>query len=87
MAVAEYYNISVNELASKLRTSKITIARHIAMYLCRELLNTPLKEIGNEFGGRDHSTVISACEKVNKMCKENSDYFVVVTELKKRLKN
>ncbi len=87
VAVAEYYNISVNELSSKLRTSKITVARHIAMYLCRELLNTPLKEIGNEFGGRDHSTVINACEKVNKMCKENSDYFVVVTELKKRLKN
>ena len=57
------------------------------MYLCRELLNAPLKEIGTEFGGRDHSTVISACEKVNKMCKENSDYLIVVTELKKRLKN
>jgi len=87
IAVAEYYNISVNELSSKLRTSKITVARHIAMYLCRELLNSPLKEIGNEFGGRDHSTVISACEKVNKMCKENSDYLIVITELKKRLKN
>ena len=85
--VSKYFGIKVDDLKSSKRSADVAIPRQIAMYLCRELLNAPLKEIGTEFGGRDHSTVISACEKVNKMCKENSDYLIVVTELKKRLKN
>ena len=86
VAVAEYYNISVNELASKLRTSKITIARHIAMYLSRTLLTASLSQIGNEFGGRDHTTVINGIEKVEKLCKVNEDYLIAIEELKTRLK-
>lgn len=85
--VAEYYNISVSQLTSKLRTSSIVVARHIAMYLCRELLNMPLIKIGEEFGGKDHTTVINACEKVNKMLKTDSNYKTAVEELKKMLKN
>ena len=66
IVVAEYYNISPNELSSKVRTSKIAMARHIAMYLCRTLLTSSLSQIGNEFGGRDHTTVINGIEKVEK---------------------
>ena len=73
IVVAEYYNISPNELSSKVRTSKIAMARHIAMYLCRTLLTSSLSQIGNEFGGRDHTTVINGIEKVEKMCKTNED--------------
>ena len=62
IVVAEYYNISPNELSSKVRTSKIAMARHIAMYLCRTLLTSSLSQIGNEFGGRDHTTVINGIE-------------------------
>ena len=86
IVVAEYYNISPNELSSKIRTSKITMARHIAMYLCRTLLTSSLSQIGNEFGGRDHTTVINGIEKVEKLCKNNEDYLIAVNELKARLK-
>ena len=86
IVVAEYYNISPNELSSKVRTSKIAMARHIAMYLCRTLLTSSLSQIGNEFGGRDHTTVINGIEKVEKLCKNNEDYLIAVTELKSRLK-
>lgn len=86
IVVAEYYNISPNELSSKIRTSKITMARHIAMYLSRTLLTSSLSQIGNEFGGRDHTTVINGIEKVEKMLKNNEDYLIAIEELKSRLK-
>jgi chromosomal replication initiator protein len=57
------------------------------MYLSRELLDMPLTKIGESFGGRDHSTVINACEKVDKMLKENEDYVSVVSELKSLIKS
>jgi chromosomal replication initiator protein len=85
--VAEYYNISVSQLTSKLRTSNLTTARHIAMFLARDLLDLPLSKIGEEFGGRDHTTVINACEKVNNLLKEKEDYVVVMDELKKLIKS
>jgi chromosomal replication initiator protein len=62
------------------------MARHIAMYLCRSLLSSSLSQIGNEFGGRDHTTVINGIEKVEKLCKNNEDYLIAVNELKSRLK-
>ena len=87
LTVAEYYNISVSQLTSKLRTSNLTTARHLAMYLAREMLDLPLTKIGEEFGGRDHTTVINACEKVGNLLKEKEDYVVVVDELKKLIKS
>ena len=87
LMVAEYYNISVSQLTSKLRTSNLTTARHIAMFLARDLLDLPLSKIGEEFGGRDHTTVINACEKVNNLLKEKEDYVVVMDELKKLIKS
>lgn len=87
IVVSEYYNISTNELSSKIRTSKIILARHLAMYLARNMLDSSLSQIGSEFGGRDHTTVINAIEKVDKLCKENDDYLMAITELKKRLKD
>ena len=66
MAVADYYKISTSQLSASIRVSNISNARHIAMFLCRNLLDVPFIKIGEEFGKRDHSTVISACEKVEK---------------------
>ncbi len=86
MVVAEYYNISPNQLISKLRTSNLVVARHIAIYLCRNLLDISLQSIGQAFGGRDHSTVISACEKVENLLKTDNDYVLVVENLKKLIK-
>ena len=64
--VAKYYNISSNEILSKKRNMEIVTPRHVAMYLCRSLTDTALAEIGNIMGGRDHTTVIHGCEKIEK---------------------
>lgn len=87
MAVSQYYNISPLQLEAKLRTSNLVTARHIAIYLCHTLLDTTLSEIGRTFGGRDHSTVINAYEKVEKLLKENVAYQVAIDDIKKMLKN
>ena len=63
-AVAKEWGVTVEGLRSKTRTKLLTTPRQIAMYLTRELLATQLVEIGNAFGGRDHSTVIHSLEKV-----------------------
>lgn len=86
MVVAEYYNISPHQLVSKLRTSNLVVARHIAIYLCRTLLDISLQSIGQEFGGRDHSTIINACEKVDNLLKTDHDYVIVIENLKKLIK-
>ena len=62
--VAEHFNITVQDLKSSKRNSSIAIPRHIAMYLCREMTDTPLKSIGIMLGGRDHSTISHGVEKV-----------------------
>lgn len=62
-AVADYYGLTKQQITSKTRTKNISQARHISIYLCRKLLNLPYIKIGDEFGGRDHSTVISGLEK------------------------
>lgn len=81
-AVAEYYNISVTQLTSKIRQSSLVTPRHIAMYLCKSMLDPTLKEIGEAFGGRDHTTVINAVNKVEKLLKTSEDYVVVINDLK-----
>jgi chromosomal replication initiator protein len=62
--VAEYYKIRVADLLSKRRSRSIARPRQVAMALARELTNHSLPEIGDAFGGRDHTTVIHACERV-----------------------
>jgi len=69
-AVAKEWGVTVDGLRSKTRTKTLTTPRQIAMYLTRELLSTQLVEIGNAFGGRDHSTVIHSLERVGAMSKE-----------------
>ena len=62
--VADYFQISVEDLKNKRKDRFISHPRQIAMYLCRDLLGTTHPQIGKEFGGRDHSTVIHACDKI-----------------------
>ena len=61
---AEYFNIPIEDLSAKIRTKDIVTARQVAMYLTRELTSASLPKIGDEFGGRDHTTVLHACEKI-----------------------
>ena len=82
MTVADYYKLSTSQLSSSVRVSNISNARHIAMYLCRVLLDTPFIKIGDEFGGRDHSTVINACEKVEKLLKTDPNFKQAVEDIK-----
>ena len=70
--VAKEWGVTVDGLRSKTRTKNLTTPRQIAMYLTRELLSTQLVEIGNAFGGRDHSTVIHSLEKVQQEITEDS---------------
>jgi chromosomal replication initiator protein len=70
-AVAKEWGVTVEMLKSKTRTKQITTPRQIAMFLARELLGLQLVEIGNAFGGRDHSTVIHSLERVTSMMAED----------------
>jgi len=70
--VAEYYKIRVAELLSKRRNRSIARPRQLAMALCKELTNHSLPEIGDAFGGRDHTTVLHACRKIKELRDENS---------------
>jgi len=76
--VAEFYSIRVSDLKSKRRNRQIARPRQIAMALAKELTNLSLPDIGDAFGGRDHTTVIHACKKVDELtrteAKINEDY-------------
>lgn len=68
---AEHYGLRVEDLSAKIRTQKIAGARQMAMYLARELTRASLPKIGEEFGGRDHTTVMHACEKIRSASKKD----------------
>ena len=84
--VSDYYNLTPSQLTGKIRTGQIALARHIAMYLIRITLDIPLKKIGDMFGGKDHTTVMSAIQKVDKGLKNNLELKTAIEELQKRLK-
>jgi chromosomal replication initiator protein len=81
--VSEYFNITKKMLLSPNRTKKIAFARQIAMFLAREHTNLSLAQIGQEIGGRDHSTVIYACEKIKKDMVENAYVELTIKNLSK----
>ena len=81
-AVAKEWGVTVDMLKSKTRTKQITAPRQIAMFLGRELLGLQLVEIGNAFGGRDHSTVIHSLERVNTAMAEDSGLKTRISRLK-----
>ena len=84
--VAEYYDCTPSELMGPSRTGKVTMARHIAMYLIRYMLDVPFTKIGYMFGGKDHSTVMSGVNKVEKSLKTNEQLQTAISEIKTRLK-
>jgi chromosomal replication initiator protein len=66
--VAEYYKMKVSDLLSTRRTRTIARPRQMAMALCKELTEHSLPEIGKAFGGRDHTTVLHACRRIEALC-------------------
>ena len=83
--VAQEYGVSVEGLKSKKRTKMLTVPRQVAMYLCRKHTDLPLVEIGQAFGGRDHTTVIHACDKVENEIREDRSIRVRVEQLRERI--
>ncbi len=86
-AVANYYNIDQNDFKIQRKTSDIAFPRQIAMYLSKQLTGLSLKDIGKEFGGKDHSTVIYAIKKVEDEMKLNPNTKTIVDNIKKTIVN
>ena len=83
--VADYYGLTRQQITSKTRTKNIANARHISIYLCRKLLDLPYIKIGDEFGGRDHSTIISACTKVETQIHKDKVFAAAVEDIEKQI--
>ncbi len=83
--VADFFDITLDDLKGKKRTQKIVRPRHIAMYLARKETDEGLAKIGLEFGGRDHSTVIAAYDKINKELQTNQELKELLKNIKKML--
>ena len=83
--VADYYELTVEVLKGKKRSNNIAYPRMLAMYLCRMLTEESFPRIGLEFGGRDHSTVIHACDKITQDLKDNKKLQEIVNEIKAKI--
>jgi chromosomal replication initiator protein len=83
--VARYFGIRPEDFKSKKRSRDIAYPRQIAMFLCRELTDLSLPKIGDIFGGRDHSTVIHACDKISEEKEQNNETRRAIEELRRNL--
>lgn len=81
--VAKYYNLSQNDFKIKRRSGDIAYPRQIAMYLCKQLTTSTLVEIGKQFGGRDHTTVLYACNRIEEEININQNTKMIVDNIKK----
>ncbi|WP_088226346.1 chromosomal replication initiator protein DnaA [Desulfosporosinus sp. FKB] len=86
-AVADYYHLSPNDFKAKKRTRAVAFPRQIAMYLSRQLTDSSLPKIGDEFGGRDHTTVMHAHEKISQAIQDDPILEKKINELIQRIQN
>ncbi|MFA6636277.1 MAG: chromosomal replication initiator protein DnaA [Candidatus Omnitrophota bacterium] len=85
--VSEFFGINEAEMKTKKRSRSVSYPRQIAMFLSREMTNFSLPDIGGFFGGRDHSTVMHACDKINKEIKLNDHTKDIIEKLSQSIKN
>ena len=83
--VANFYKISFEDMKSKKRTPNLAIPRQVAMYLCRKLTDESFERIGIEFSGKNHATVIHACNKIEREMKINKDLSDAINNIEKQL--
>ncbi len=83
---ANYFGLTIDDLCGSSRSRVLVTARQIAMYLCRELTDMSLPKIGQQFGGRDHTTVMHANRKIRELMAERRSIYNQVTELTNRIK-
>ena len=86
-SVSSYFHISVADLQAKRRSQDVAMPRQIAMYLCRKLTNTSLMEIGEKFGGKDHSTVLHSIKKVEEKMSKDLSFKEMIEKLQGRIKS
>ena len=82
-----YFGLTENELTGPSRKNDIVAARHLSMYLAKSLTQAPLKMIGAAFGGRDHSTVIHACKRIEKQSSYDTSVSRQLKELREQIEN
>ena len=85
--VCKYYSLQTDDLIGKKRPKNIALPRQIAMYLCRRITDASLPKIGLSFGGRDHTTVIHAYEKIEKMRKEDRSFDSLMEQLEGQIRS
>ena len=85
--VADYFKISIEDLKSKKRNADIAFPRQIAMYLCRKIVGESFPKIGIEFGGKDHSTVMHSCEKIEYEAKTNEKFKEIIEKLENDIRD
>ncbi len=85
--VGEYYGLKLEDFKARKRTKAVAFPRQIAMYLSRELTDYSLPKIGDAFGGRDHTTVIHAHEKISQLLKVDQDLYKIINSLTEKIKN
>ena len=83
--VAEHFDVTVEDLSGNKRNSKIVTPRQIAMYLCREIISTPLKSIGKSLGNRDHTTIMHGIDKIEKEISNDENLKNTIETLKKKI--
>jgi chromosomal replication initiator protein len=83
--VADFYGLRIEDLSAKTRTQEIALARQVSMYLARELTSTSLPRIGENFGGRDHSTVLHAYDKIKDLVKNEPEISEVIKNLTSKI--
>jgi chromosomal replication initiator protein len=83
--VSRYYDVAPDQMLSQRRSRDIAFPRQVAMYLCRDLTGMSLPRIGQFFGGRDHTTVMHACEKINEELDKNAELKRATMEMKRNI--
>ena len=85
--ICDFYNLEETTLVGKKRSKNIAEARQIAMYLCRRMTDESFVSIGSYFGGKNHTTVIHACEKIDKMWREDKSFDQLLKRLEERIRS
>ncbi len=85
--VCEYFNIKLSDIKAKKRTKEVALPRQIAMCLCKQLTNLSLSDIGKNFGGKDHATVIYACKQVEEKRAKDESFNKMIETLLKKIKS
>jgi chromosomal replication initiator protein len=83
--VAQHFGVPFDSMRSKTRTARLAFARQVAIYLSRDLTRCSLTQIGQRFGGRDHTTVIHACSKIADLVERDVSLKATINQLKKDL--